>query len=146
MHSIDATHWKDIPYLNSLAATYVHAFFQHLVWLRKAYKTWYDFDFRILNHVVVLQLHFYFVEYLIENLTNGAYECTICYGSVGQEKAVWSCGKCYHLFHFYCIKKWANTLISQDVGECTLTFYGFIIISVKMGQITLKYRLVKEPK
>ncbi|XP_067934473.1 transcriptional repressor NF-X1-like isoform X2 [Watersipora subatra] len=52
-------------------------------------------------------------EYLIENLVKGSYECAICYGVVNQETAVWSCGKCHHLFHFYCIKRWANTLMNQ---------------------------------
>jgi len=46
---------------------------------------------------------------LIEQLSNGSYECMICYNVVKRETAVWNCSNCYHIYHLYCIKKWANS-------------------------------------
>jgi len=46
---------------------------------------------------------------LIEQLTKGTYECMICCNVVKRETAVWHCSNCYHIYHLYCIKRWANS-------------------------------------
>ena len=33
----------------------------------------------------------------------------VCCQNIRSEKAVWSCDVCFHIFHLYCVKKWANS-------------------------------------
>ncbi|XP_038044789.1 transcriptional repressor NF-X1-like [Patiria miniata] len=46
---------------------------------------------------------------MIEQLTEGAYECTVCCETVRCEAPIWNCQECYTVFHLKCIKKWAKS-------------------------------------
>ncbi|XP_064614665.1 transcriptional repressor NF-X1-like [Liolophura sinensis] len=48
-------------------------------------------------------------ESYIEQLRQGSYECMVCCCNIRCEVAIWSCSNCYHIFHLYCIKKWARS-------------------------------------
>ncbi|GFR59088.1 transcriptional repressor NF-X1 [Elysia marginata] len=51
---------------------------------------------------------------LTEQLSANKYECMVCCDNVRVEEPIWSCKNCYHVFHLTCIKKWAQSSISQD--------------------------------
>jgi len=82
--------------------------------------------FGLINHFVELINHF--VESMIETLTNATYECTICCSSIQQQAALWDCITCHHMFHFYCIKKWANTLIAQTSGKVAVYLHFWDVV------------------
>ena len=42
-----------------------------------------------------------------EDINNKAYECVICCDDITTHSEVWSCVKCWTVFHLGCIKKWA---------------------------------------
>lgn len=46
---------------------------------------------------------------LIDELYASEYECIVCCNAIKKEAAVWSCSNCYHIYHLYCIKKWAHS-------------------------------------
>lgn len=46
-------------------------------------------------------------EILIDQLKKNKCECMVCYSIIRNDKQIWSCGCCYHIFHLSCIKKWA---------------------------------------
>ena len=56
-------------------------------------------------------------EILIDQLEKNQYECMVCCFVIRKDKAIWSCDKCFHIFHLYCIKKWASTAASKIEGE-----------------------------
>ena len=43
-----------------------------------------------------------------EDISNNAYECVICCDDITSHSKVWSCTKCWTVFHLGCIKKWAT--------------------------------------
>ncbi|KAJ3180480.1 FKBP12-associated protein [Geranomyces variabilis] len=45
---------------------------------------------------------------LIEGITDGSYECMICYDSIKHRDSVWSCTCCYAVFHLRCVEKWGK--------------------------------------
>ncbi|KAJ3134051.1 FKBP12-associated protein [Geranomyces variabilis] len=45
---------------------------------------------------------------LIEGISDGSYECMICYDSVKHRDSVWSCSCCYAVFHLKCVEKWGK--------------------------------------
>nr|CAB3264313.1 NF-X-like Transcriptional repressor [Phallusia mammillata] len=50
---------------------------------------------------------------LLDQLSAGTYECMVCCDRIKQFHAVWSCSKCFHLFHMVCIKKWARSPVAK---------------------------------
>ncbi|ESO86262.1 hypothetical protein LOTGIDRAFT_129545 [Lottia gigantea] len=54
---------------------------------------------------------------MIEQLTKGRYECMVCCENMRPDTAVWNCSSCYHLFHLFCIKKWARSSTALVEGE-----------------------------
>lgn len=48
-------------------------------------------------------------EILIDQLMKFQLECMVCCHKIKDDKSVWSCLTCFHIFHLYCIKKWANS-------------------------------------
>ena len=54
---------------------------------------------------------------LIEQLTTEKYECMVCCEVIRCSKAVWSCSNCFHIFHLYCIKRWARSPTAAIEGE-----------------------------
>ncbi|KAJ8024889.1 Transcriptional repressor NF-X1 [Holothuria leucospilota] len=54
---------------------------------------------------------------LIEHLTDGTYECPVCYDHVHCEAYVWSCKNCYTVFHLKCIRKWALSQAAAVEGS-----------------------------
>ena len=58
---------------------------------------------------------------LIEQLTDEKYECMVCCEVIRCSKAVWSCSNCFHIFHLYCIKRWARSPTAAIEGKIILT-------------------------
>ena len=54
---------------------------------------------------------------LIEQLTDEKYECMVCCEVIRCSKAVWNCSNCFHIFHLYCIKKWARSPTAAVEGK-----------------------------
>ncbi|KAI9204843.1 uncharacterized protein BJ171DRAFT_442072 [Polychytrium aggregatum] len=54
---------------------------------------------------------------LARGLTNGDYECMICYENVRPRDAVWSCSTCSHVFHLKCIGKWSRSSASNEAAQ-----------------------------
>jgi transcriptional repressor NF-X1 len=48
-------------------------------------------------------------EILSEQLRQNKCECMVCCVIIRSDKAIWSCNVCFHIFHLFCIKKWANS-------------------------------------
>ncbi|XP_033639927.1 transcriptional repressor NF-X1-like [Asterias rubens] len=53
---------------------------------------------------------------MIEQLTEGTYECTVCCETVRCDSPIWSCQECYNVFHMRCIKKWAKSPAAAAEG------------------------------
>ncbi|KAL1957849.1 hypothetical protein VTO42DRAFT_5414 [Malbranchea cinnamomea] len=43
-----------------------------------------------------------------EDIVNGLYECPICTSELGRRSKIWSCDRCWTVFHLSCIKKWSK--------------------------------------
>lgn len=56
-------------------------------------------------------------EILIDQLRKNKYECMICYQYVRTDKAIWSCGTCFHIFHLQCVRKWAQSSVKSAQEE-----------------------------
>ena len=54
---------------------------------------------------------------LIEQLTDEKYECMVCCEVIKCSKAVWCCSSCYHIFHLFCIKRWARSPAALVEGK-----------------------------
>ncbi|WFD35248.1 FKBP12-associated protein [Malassezia cuniculi] len=50
---------------------------------------------------------------LEHELECGEYDCIICFNSVTRKNAVWSCSRCYAVFHLGCVRKWAEKSVAQ---------------------------------
>jgi len=48
-------------------------------------------------------------EALITQLQRNSYECMICCEKIRRQHKIWSCIKCFHIFHLSCIQKWASS-------------------------------------
>jgi ribosomal protein L37AE/L43A len=48
-------------------------------------------------------------ENLMAELERNSYDCMICVERVRRFHPVWSCSKCYSIFHLNCLRKWANS-------------------------------------
>lgn len=46
-------------------------------------------------------------ERIHEDIHNGNYDCSVCYSNVRRASTVWSCRKCWNVFHHDCIRQWA---------------------------------------
>ncbi|KAJ8906400.1 hypothetical protein NDN08_002893 [Rhodosorus marinus] len=46
---------------------------------------------------------------LIEKLERQEYECMVCFENVLRRDKVWSCRRCYAIFHIGCVRKWAKS-------------------------------------
>jgi transcriptional repressor NF-X1 len=56
-------------------------------------------------------------EILIDQLMKFNLECMVCCHKIRDDKSIWSCNVCYHIFHLYCIKKWANSPAAKVVED-----------------------------
>ncbi|XP_077978274.1 transcriptional repressor NF-X1-like isoform X2 [Glandiceps talaboti] len=54
---------------------------------------------------------------MIESLSNGTYECMVCFDVIRCQVAVWSCQACYTVFHLHCVRKWARSPIATSAVE-----------------------------
>mmetsp|Transcript_7174 Transcript_7174/g.31701 ORF Transcript_7174/g.31701 Transcript_7174/m.31701 type:complete len:783 (+) Transcript_7174:156-2504(+) len=56
---------------------------------------------------------------LIEKLERQEYECMVCFENVLRRHKIWSCRRCYAIFHLGCVRKWAksSTTYAQDNSE-----------------------------
>lgn len=55
-----------------------------------------------------------------EDIENRQYECAICANEVLRNSKIWSCRKCWTVFHLSCIKKWyakQSSTLSQQSGQ-----------------------------
>lgn len=53
-------------------------------------------------------------EILIDQLRKNKCECMVCYQNIRQEKPIWQCNCCFHIFHLSCIKKWSQSPAAHD--------------------------------
>lgn len=74
-------------------------------------------------------MHVLFAERLSEELEQETYECMICYQAVMRFHWIWSCDKCYQIFHFHkriefsCITKWINKSMEDEGFDGWLSCY-----------------------
>eukprot|EP00898_Chlorokybus_atmophyticus_P003431 jgi/Chlat1/4089/Chrsp26S04130 len=54
------------------------------------------------------------VQQLMDRMASDQTECMICMERVRRAAAVWSCGKCYSMFHVPCVRKWARASINNQ--------------------------------
>lgn len=47
-------------------------------------------------------------------ISSGAYECMVCYGSVNRRAKIWSCRCCWAVYHLNCIQKWGKQGLQQE--------------------------------
>ena len=65
---------------------------------------------------------------MIEQLTDGTYECIVCCETVRCDTPIWSCRECYTVFHMKCIKKWAKSTSAAAEGRPMLFhFWGVLV-------------------
>ena len=64
---------------------------------------------------------------MVEQLSDGSYECMICTEDVTVKDQIWSCQTCYHVFHIKCIKKWATSANAKVKPDSESGISGFII-------------------
>lgn len=50
---------------------------------------------------------------ITEELRSSSYECMICFDVVKPWNPVWSCGKCWAVFHLKCVKKWSKKSMDE---------------------------------
>ncbi|KNC49594.1 transcription factor protein [Thecamonas trahens ATCC 50062] len=55
---------------------------------------------------------------LMRELVSGSYECMVCMDNIKSHTAVWSCDRCFALFHIFCIKKWARAAEAGEPWRC----------------------------
>jgi ribosomal protein L37AE/L43A len=48
-------------------------------------------------------------ERLSDQLNRNACECMICVERVDRSNRIWSCSKCFNIFHLHCVSTWANS-------------------------------------
>ncbi|KAI8814070.1 hypothetical protein BJ742DRAFT_786354 [Cladochytrium replicatum] len=51
---------------------------------------------------------------LEKGLSNGSYECMVCFDIVKQRDRTWGCSVCFAVFHLNCIDKWGRKSISTS--------------------------------
>lgn len=49
---------------------------------------------------------------IINDLIRSKYDCVVCFAPIKRHVAVWSCNKCYSVFHIFCVKKWSQSSTS----------------------------------
>ncbi|ODN04677.1 Protein shuttle craft [Orchesella cincta] len=54
-------------------------------------------------------------EVLMDQLSRNSYECMVCCEKVRYSQSVWSCKRCFNVFHLSCIRKWASS--SADAAD-----------------------------
>ena len=64
---------------------------------------------------------------LIEQLSEEKYECMVCCEVIRCSKGIWSCSNCFHIFHLYCIKRWARSPAAAIEGERVFIFIPFFV-------------------
>ena len=45
---------------------------------------------------------------IAEKILNETYECLVCLNNIKKEESIWTCKKCYSIFHFNCILNWSE--------------------------------------
>uniref|UniRef100_A0A0K8TIL1 PHD-type domain-containing protein n=1 Tax=Lygus hesperus TaxID=30085 RepID=A0A0K8TIL1_LYGHE len=53
---------------------------------------------------------------LIDELNSNTAECVICTDLILAEERVWPCNNCFNIFHLHCIRRWAKTNRSTEMG------------------------------
>lgn len=66
-------------------------------------------------------------ETLTDQLTRNAYDCMICVEKVRRTQPIWSCQKCFNVFHLNCLRKWANS--SADGKDYSNLFFHKTIMT-----------------
>ena len=57
---------------------------------------------------------------LTTELSNGTYDCSICFSSLSRTTSIHSCTTCYTSFHLSCISKWATRSVSDSAERAAL--------------------------
>lgn len=53
-------------------------------------------------------------EVLMDQLARNMHECMVCCEKVRYSQPVWSCKRCFNVFHLNCIKKWASSSVDGN--------------------------------
>lgn len=56
-------------------------------------------------------------EILTDQLRKNKYECMICYQYIRNDRSIWSCIVCFHIFHLTCVKKWAQSSTAASTAN-----------------------------
>lgn len=56
-------------------------------------------------------------EILTDQLRKNKYECMICYQYIRNDRPIWSCIVCFHIFHLTCVKKWAQSSTAASTAN-----------------------------
>ncbi|CAL8096413.1 unnamed protein product [Orchesella dallaii] len=57
-------------------------------------------------------------EVLTDQLSRNSYECMVCCEKVRNSQPVWSCKRCFNVFHLACIRKWASSSADDSGWRC----------------------------
>uniref|UniRef100_A0A8D8Y9T2 Protein shuttle craft n=1 Tax=Cacopsylla melanoneura TaxID=428564 RepID=A0A8D8Y9T2_9HEMI len=55
---------------------------------------------------------------LIQILFKGTQECLVCCERIKQVQSIWSCGKCFNIFHLLCTIQWADSSQTEQGWRC----------------------------
>ncbi|GAB5368049.1 hypothetical protein AAMO2058_001284500 [Amorphochlora amoebiformis] len=48
---------------------------------------------------------------IARELENDSYSCAVCTETIGKREAVWSCSRCFVIFHLQCVRSWSQSSI-----------------------------------
>ncbi|KAL7721097.1 Nuclear transcription factor [Entamoeba marina] len=57
---------------------------------------------------------------IMKNLNNEQYECVICYAKIEKNQQIWTCNRCYAIFHIGCVRQWATKKVVWKCPVCRL--------------------------
>ena len=50
---------------------------------------------------------------IITEISQGEYDCIICYNAIKRKHPIWSCTRCYAVLHLSCVRTWAERSVAQ---------------------------------
>ena len=50
---------------------------------------------------------------IVTEISQGEYDCIICYNAIKRKHPIWSCTRCYAVLHLSCVRTWAERSVTQ---------------------------------
>ena len=73
-------------------------------------------------------------ELLTNRLNKGECECLVCCELIRTKDQIWHCLSCFHVFHLWCIKKWARSpaaaVEGKNVYRLTENFLSYVFLKI----------------